>query len=104
MYVYVECILIIVHIFFIRFLAFSVIELDDGTILTGKPDQFHGKNYQGFRLKFSQQNQSIDSENPASLSSALVARVVRCVVVVLAATSSDTRTSPATARPDGLMA
>ena len=32
---------------------------------TGKPDQFHGKNH-GFRLRFSQQNQSNDmglSEN-----------------------------------------
>jgi hypothetical protein len=28
------------------------IELDDGKILTGKPDQFDGKNH-GFRLRFS---------------------------------------------------
>ena len=37
-----------------------VIELDHGKILTGKPNQFDGKNH-GFRLKFSQQNQSSDS-------------------------------------------
>ena len=36
-----------------------VIELDDGKILTGNPNQFDGKNH-GFRLRFSQQNQSID--------------------------------------------
>jgi hypothetical protein len=34
-------------------------ELDDGKILTGKPDQFVGKNH-GFRLRCSQQNQSIE--------------------------------------------
>ena len=35
------------------------IELDDGKILTGKPDQFDGKNH-GFRLRFSPTNQSND--------------------------------------------
>ena len=42
--------------------ATNFIELDDGKIYTGKPNQFDGvktcKNH-GFRLKFSQQNQSI---------------------------------------------
>ena len=31
--------------------------------ITGKPDQFHGKNH-GFRLRFSQQNQSNDTKLP----------------------------------------
>ena len=31
---------------------YSLIELDDGKILTGKPDQFDGKNH-GFRFRFS---------------------------------------------------
>ena len=38
-----------------------LIELDDGKILTGKPDQFDifdGKNPWVFRFRFSQQNQS----------------------------------------------
>ena len=37
---------------------------------TGNPDQFHGKNYHGFRLRVSQQNQSIEmglSENSVPL-------------------------------------
>ena len=34
-------------------------ELDDGKILTGNPDQFDGKLTMGFRFRFSQQNQSI---------------------------------------------
>ena len=34
-----------------------IIELDDGKILTGKPDQFDGKN-PWVSCKFSQQNQS----------------------------------------------
>ena len=34
-------------------------ELDDGKFLTGKPDQFVGKNH-GFRLRFSRLNQSIE--------------------------------------------
>jgi hypothetical protein len=36
--------------------------LDDGKILTGKPDQFDGKNH-GFRLRFSPTNQSNET-NP----------------------------------------
>ena len=36
-----------------------VTELDDGKFLTGNPNQFDSKNH-GFRLKFSQQNQSIE--------------------------------------------
>jgi hypothetical protein len=31
----------------------NIIELDDGKILTGKPDQFDGKKPMGFRLRFS---------------------------------------------------
>jgi hypothetical protein len=30
-----------------------IIELDDGKILTGKPNQFDGKKPMGFRLRFS---------------------------------------------------
>ena len=36
------------------------IELDDGNILTGKPDQFDGKKTHGFPVKISPTNQSID--------------------------------------------
>ena len=36
-------------------------ELDDGKIGTGKPDQFDGKKPMGFRLRFSQDNQSNDN-------------------------------------------
>ena len=38
----------------------SIIELDDGTILTGKPNQFDGKN-PWVSCKFSQLNQSSDT-------------------------------------------
>ena len=45
----------------------TVIELDDGKILTGKPDQFDGKNH-GFRLRFSPTNQSSDTaEEPCDM-------------------------------------
>ena len=36
-----------------------IIELDDGKILTGKPNQFDGKNTMGFRLKFSLKTVSV---------------------------------------------
>ena len=42
----------------------NIIELDNGRILTGKPQKFDGKKH-GFRLKFSQQNQSSDNESPS---------------------------------------
>ena len=45
--------------------SYHLLELDDGKIDTGKPDISHGKNHgtntMGFRLRFSQENQSIDT-------------------------------------------
>ena len=48
--------LLYIYIMFYQF--DTVIELDDGKILTGKPDQFDGNFLPiGFRCRFSQQNQ-----------------------------------------------
>ena len=44
MYIYIQYYIYIYYTHFLRIIIHSLIELDYGNILTGKPDQFHGKN------------------------------------------------------------